>query len=375
MTIPFNAKLRAGRGSPLAVAAAAVLLAACGGGATGPSRAPVRDLREFEERIEALRSELGIPALSAAIASDGRIVWARGFGTADLERGVAAGPSTEYHLASLTKTFSSTVVLQLVEEGVIGLDDPVSSYGIELPGSGVVRVRHLLSHTSEGVPGTTFRYNGARFGLLDAVIVKATGQSFAAQLERRIIRPLGLTRTAPNPADPASFSVSAVDAGAFAANLARPYALDAQGRVVPSAYPTHFGTAAGLVASVTDVARYAIALDEGRFLGPETHALATTPARAPSGEPLPYALGWFVTSHGGAKVVWHYGYWTANSSLVVRIPERRLTFVIAANTDQLSARYDLGGGNLNSSPLARAFLEGFVSGSAPLPASAVPSEW
>ena len=60
------------------------------------------------------------------------------------------------------------------------------------------------------------------------------------------------------------------------------------------------------------------------------------------------------------KVQWHYGYWTGNSSLIVRVPERGLTFVLLANSDGLSRNTQLGAGNLLSSPVARLFLEEFV---------------
>ena len=69
---------------------------------------------------------------------------------------------------------------------------------------------------------------------------------------------------------------------------------------------------------------------------------------------------------------WHYGHWTTNSSLIVRVPERRLTFVVMANTPQLSAAYGLGGdGNVLRSDVARLFIESFVLGDESLPAGGV----
>lgn len=78
----------------------------------------------------------------------------------------------------------------------------------------------------------------------------------------------------------------------------------------------------------------------------------------------PYGYGWFVTTYGGQRVVWHYGLWTANSSLVVKAPERGLTFIVLANSDGLSARYPLAFGRIERSPWARAFLDAFVLGDA-----------
>jgi len=67
------------------------------------------------------------------------------------------------------------------------------------------------------------------------------------------------------------------------------------------------------------------------------------------------------------RVVWHYGLWTANSSLIIKVPDRGLTFVVLANTDGLSSPYPLGNGRLDTSPWARAFLDTFVIGTVSLP--------
>jgi CubicO group peptidase (beta-lactamase class C family) len=86
----------------------------------------------FETLLESLRQELKIPAYSAAIVKDQKVIWAKGFGYADVENKIPATEHTAYHLASLTKTFASTILMQLVQEGKIKLDDPVSKYGITL---------------------------------------------------------------------------------------------------------------------------------------------------------------------------------------------------------------------------------------------------
>src|ERR1041384_2368648 len=158
---------------------------------------PARIAR-FETLLESLRQDLKIPAYSAAIVKNQKVIWAKGFGYADVENKIPATEHTSYHLASLTKTFASTILMQLVQEGKIKLDDPVSKYGILLESEGVIRVRHLFSHTSEGNPGERYSYNGNRFAELDKVIQKSTGKSYAELLIANILEPLGLNETAPN---------------------------------------------------------------------------------------------------------------------------------------------------------------------------------
>src|SRR6185503_2882851 len=77
---------------------------------------PASQIARFETLLESLRQELKIPAYSAAIVKDQKVVWAKGFGYADVENKIPATEHTAYHLASLTKTFASTIVMQLVQE-------------------------------------------------------------------------------------------------------------------------------------------------------------------------------------------------------------------------------------------------------------------
>jgi CubicO group peptidase (beta-lactamase class C family) len=353
----------------LARACLPLLVWACGSSTTEPAAAvqvvPVQGLEGFEARLDSLRVELQIPGLSAAIAKDGEIVWSEGFGYADAEAGRPATPTTPFHLASLTKPFAATIVMQLVEQGTVSLDDPVSDYGIDLEEDGVVRVRHLLTHTSEGVPGSHYRYNGGRFGELDHVIENATGRSFGDLLVERILEPLQLRHTAPNPNHHA-FSRTGLSREAFMAEMAAPYEL--RDSVYRTAQPTYFGAAAGLVASAEDMATFSLAIDAGRFLEPETWDSVFTPAISNTGQTLPYGLGWFIHYHLGVKLEWHYGYWDSNSSLIVRVPEKRMTFVVLGNTNMLSRPYHLGvDSNVLRSDVARLFIDAFVLGDEPLP--------
>jgi CubicO group peptidase (beta-lactamase class C family) len=341
------------------------LATSCGG--DGIIQPPPTSVPEFEQRLEELRASSHIPAITAVISKGQAVVWVKAYGLSDIAAQRAAADTTVYHLASLTKPFAATVLLQLVQEGKVSLDDPVSMYGINLtaPAGSVIRVRHLLSHTSEGVPGTRYAYNGDRFGLLDAVIAQASGKPLASALQERIIVPLGLLRTAPNPQS-SSFSVSGLNKTSFEANMARGYTYSG-GRDNLTAYPTYFGAAAGLTASALDIASFSMAIDRDALLQPATKALAYTPVVSPSGETFPYGLGWFSTDYKGVRIIWHYGLWTANSSLIIKVPSRELTFVVLANTDGLSSPYQLGAGKLETSPWARTFLDTFVIGSVNLP--------
>ena len=327
--------------------------------------APAQTMEELEARLEALRAKYHVAGMSAVIAKDQAIAWSKQFGQANIAANRPVIDSTFFHLASLTKPFAATVILQLVDEGKVSLDDPVSKYGIALQSQGTILVRHLLSHTSEGIPGTHYNYNGNRFGYLDSVIARADGRSTAAAIQTRIIQPLGLYGTAPNTESP-DFAVSGKTKSGYLAGVATGYTWNGKAYVV-TAYPTYFGAAAGLMSSARDYAKFSMALDRDALLKPETKALAFTPVRDTYGRELPYGLGWFTTTYKDERVIWHYGYWTANSSLIVKLPARGLTFVLLANTDGLSAPFPLGAGRLDTSDFAREFLDAFLSAKPPLP--------
>src|SRR5262245_28022993 len=149
-----------------------------------------------------MREQFGIPGMSAAVAERDKIIWAHGFGIANRERSMPATADTIYHLASVTKPYAATVVLELVEEGTLDLNQPVSEFGISLDtiGPGAL-VWHLLSHTSSGTPGTMFRYDGNPYGRLTTVVEKVTGRPADRNVDAptlmrspvRIVRAMGAT--------------------------------------------------------------------------------------------------------------------------------------------------------------------------------------
>lgn len=327
---------------------------------------PAQSLTEFETVLERIRTDLKIPGFSAAITKNRNIVWAKGFGYSNKESEISATPETIYHLASLTKPFAATIVMQLIEENKLTLETPISEFGINMDSQGVLRVKHLLSHTSEGIPGSYYHYNGARYSYLDFVMVGAAGKTFCELLNEKILLPLNLNHTFPNPFS----SNNCLQNTHLLEKLAQGYTSNGQN---PLFYPGHFSAAAGMLSNVIDMSKFSIALDNNLLLSPDSKDLMFTPTISNSGSELAYGLGWFVDNNEGVKIIWHYGYWDAISSLILKIPERELSFVIMANTDRLSsASQGIGTDeNVNCSVVAQEFLNAFVYGTAQLPDSLV----
>ena len=312
-------------------------------------------LSEFETRLDNLRKGSAIPGMVAGIVRNGQVIWTKNYGFADIQKNIEVTNSTIFHLASLTKTFASTVIVQLAKENKIDLDAPVSDYGVTVSEMGVVRVIHLLTHTSEGVPGSKYRYNGDRYALLSDVIQSATGKNFHKESNERIIQLLGLQNTAPS--NMLFAAEDGFDTSRLKLNTAQGYLSNG---VQPVGYPKNFSTAAGLTSNIDDMLKYAVAFDGSLLLSDELKSKVFTPMISNTGKTLPYGLGWFVQEKEGIKITWHYGYWTGMSSLIIRIPEKKLSFVLMANSDMLSAPYPLGNGDIWVSPYAKEFLKSFV---------------
>jgi CubicO group peptidase (beta-lactamase class C family) len=362
----------------LVTLALALLLTGCSrpAGVPTPTPEPLTEagddvFAQFERELEDLRQQLKIPGLSAAIVKDQELVWARGFGYADLENEVAATPDTPYRLASVTKPIAATLIMQLVEEGLLDLDDPVSKYGLDLESEGVVRVYHLLTHTSEGIPGTRFNYRGDLYARLGQVIEGASGKSFADLLSERILEPLDMANSAPNyprcalPAFTASAETSERYRNHARVNrdLAKPYQLDPSHNIVQGIYPSWFNPGAGLISTVVDLAKFDIALDQNVLLRQETKAQMLKPAFSTYGDrtDLMYGLGWYAQQHGSTHLVWHAGRQPPSvSSLYIKVPDENITFIILANTTNLNTPHPFGYGDTLYSTPALAFYEAFV---------------
>jgi CubicO group peptidase (beta-lactamase class C family) len=327
-------------------------------------------ISRFERGLEELRNLLKIPGMSAAIIKDGRVLWANGFGFSDYENKVAATPETPYEIASLTKTFAATLLMQLVEQGKVSLDDPMSKYSDEYQDDRV-KVRHVLTHTSEGgSPGESYQYNGNLFDNLTGVVMKASGKRYRLLLAENILAKIGMTATSPgndyadNPAELAQLLGEANVKNYLEAlkRLARPYKLYGADEIIHTYNPRRgIGAANGIISTVIDLAKYDAAIDRNLFVRKQTQDEMWTPAVSKSGETLPYGLGWFVQRYRGLKLIWHNGNMPdLYSALILKVPEKRITFILLANSDALSSPFKLGAGNVMHSAFACHFMRSFV---------------
>jgi len=327
---------------------------------------------------DSLRSDLRrsagalmLPGFVAGVVRDGKLAFVEAHGSADVESRTPMRRDHIFYLASVTKTAAVAMMMQYVQEKKISLDDYVLDYPFLSVGftpdrltDPNVKLKHVLSHTSEGKPGDQFVYNGGRYNFVYGVFEKVSGnttryQACADEFRKRIGEPLGLTSTLPgHPADAKDPRIP---------RIATPYFLDSGHKAATRDGGASGGTtlfpSTGLLSTVDDLAKYMIALDENVLLSPESYAHLTTPYTLNDGRLSPYGLGWSTQKVGPHAVHWHYGYGDSYSALIVRLPEKKTSFIFLSNTGAASAPFLLGYGNLLTSPFAVAFLDSALPGS------------
>lgn len=332
------------------------------------------DVAAFILRLDSLREDAGIPGLSVAVVKDQALVFAAGLGYADLERQIPATAETPYDIASVAKPLSAVVALRLAEEGVLDLDRPMASYSewrqfcteFRQQPSIFARelrcrpathtLRHLLSHTATGAPGSRFSYNPVLYSWASRPIMAAADTSFSALVAQYVLAPAGMTRSARKYRDlPLRDDLARL--------LAPPHRVGVSGAIerAPAPPPQGDGAAGGVVSTVLDLASFDVALDQGTLISAESRAEMMAPTRSMNGEALPYGLGWYVQEYEGHTLVWHSGWWEdAYSALYLKIPTLNLSFILLANSEGIWWDNPLERAAVERSRFARAFLSAFV---------------
>lgn len=342
---------------------------------TPPPFLPNGVLPVLDAYLEALRVQLGIPGMSAAIVHDGRIAWEKGYGFENVAARIRATPDTRYMVGDLSGTLAAVLLLQCVEQRRIELDRPVADYGV-LTAEPEVTTRQLLSHTFGEGPQEPFVYSAERYGQLSRVMEWCAPQSYRKSVAHRILNRLVMYDSAPG-ADWLAPGFE-VPEGLFdeaeilryrrnVQRLAVPYKVESRTRVEQTVLPpTGMSAATGLVSTVRDLWKLDAALDAppltvAPLLLDETRDAAWTPVIGRRGTPVPMGLGWFVQQHRNDKVVWHFGQVPdAYSSIIIKLPAKKITFILLANSDGLSAPYQLQAGDVTRSVFATIFLRLFT---------------
>jgi CubicO group peptidase (beta-lactamase class C family) len=346
---------------------ALLLLASTITSAQQPVFTPFGIVPVLDAYLDALRQQAGIPGMSAAIVRDGVVLWEKGYGFQNLTTREPATPATPYLVGDASGTLAAILLLQCVEQGRLDLDAPLGTYGIDIPET-TATLRDLLSHRRGPGQGEPFQYSLERYGQLTAVMEWCAPQPYRKSVSHRIINRLAMIDSVPGTdlRDPGLLLPEGLYEPTeleryrdVLGRMAVGYKVEGRGRIEQTLLPpTTMSANGGLVTTVRDLAKLDGALDQRLLLLDQTLAQMWQPVTGYRGTPIPTGVGWFVQSYNGQRVVWQFGViQNAYSSLIIKVPERNLTFILLANSDRLVEPFELPAGDVSRSLFATLFLK------------------
>jgi D-alanyl-D-alanine carboxypeptidase len=298
------------------------------------------------------------PGAAAIVVKDGRVVYRGALGLANVEKKVPLRPDAVFRLGSVTKQFTSLAVMMLVEQGRIGLQDPIDKYLPGYPMQGhVITVEHLLTHTSgiqsytdipgymatrvqadltvqqlvdgfknepmQFAPGTRYRYNNSGYVLLGAIIEKASGQTYASFVADRIFKPLGMAHSYYGTDEPKvprlAGGYTEGDKPMRTLSMTQPYA------------------AGALLSTVDDLTVWDASLYTEKLVKRASLEKIWTPYKLADGTTNGYGYGWQVGTLRGHRTMEHGGGIFGFSTYVLRAPDDRVYVAVLCNTDNPAA--------------------------------------
>ena len=322
-------------------------------------------LNSFKNDVERYAHRLKLPTLAVGVAHGDSLIFFTSVGSATLEAGTSITPDHIFSIASLTKSFTSVVMQQLEGEGKLSLTDPIDKfpnrYFTKERWTRNTTLAHILSQTSESRPeGSNFVYNGGKYNIVfnafEAINPPKDGESmtrpFTKEVERRILTPLKMDHTLVRYDDARHDELhSYVVPNHHFHPTTQKFTAKA-----PNITQMECGPGYGMLSSLADLVKYSCALDEGVLISKVQYEKITSPFYPDS----PYGMGWFTCNFEGYDLHWAYGYGSADASLLVKVPSRKLTFILLSSSDVPSGSTRLGYGNPLNSPLVCSFIRNYL---------------
>lgn len=288
---------------------------------------------------------------TALVAVHGQILVDKAYGPANVNGHTLNTTSSQYQLASVTKTFTSTLILKLAELHQLSLDDAISKFYPDYPHGDSITIRQLLSHTSgifnytrldrdlwhpeqpateekmialfkdkplDFSPGTGWNYSNSGYSMLGYIVHKATGMPWEAAVRKYIFKPAGMQHSG---FDFAHLQSSNRTIG-YVADSLNDYT-----KISPLVDSSVSFSAGAIYSTTGDLYRFHQALQQNRIISAQSIALATTPVKNH------YGFGWEIDSLFGHKAVMHSGGIFGFRSQLLRVPEDDICIILLSNTE------------------------------------------
>jgi D-alanyl-D-alanine carboxypeptidase len=318
------------------------------------------DVAKIDAFVAAQAKTSGWPGLAVAVMRDGKVELTKGYGFGSLERRTPVTPETRFAIASVTKQFTSVCILLLAEDGKLSVHDKVAKYFPDLTRANDISLLDLMQHVSgypdyypldftnraqakpiaaddliqkfargplDFEPGTKWSYSNTGFIILGRVVEMASGESFGGFLERRIFRPLQMSRTSYEPE-------------AKAEENARGYARPTLGSWEPATPEAlgWMGAAGAICTTAPDLLKWDLALMDGRVLHPESFELMTTQRRLSGGRLTGYGCGVGIRQLHGRMVLSHSGAVNGFASWNFLVPATKSAVVVLTNCEDTTEK-------------------------------------
>ena len=313
------------------------------------------DFTELEKIISAELQATNTPGASIAIVRGDQVIYAKGFGTSNVETNAPVTPDMLFRLGSTTKMFTAAALVQLAEQGKLKLDEPMGKYAKGLsPKIATLTANQLLSHTaglkdqatmfgrhdddalSETVralkddfflaePGRIYSYSNPGYWLSGYLIEAVGGKAYADQLHESLFKPLGMQRTTLRPTMAMTYPLAQGHEG-VPPNVIHPMADNAGN------WP-----AGSMFSSVLDLSRFVIAFMNGgqlegkQVLSPSLIATMSAPHASMPGSPNKYSYGLMLSNYRGVKLAEHGGSRSGYGSVLRMAPDQRVGIIILVN--------------------------------------------
>jgi CubicO group peptidase (beta-lactamase class C family) len=312
---------------------------------------PEKKIDELLQRF----NEPNSPGAAVMVIKDGKAIFAKGYGLANIADNIRCSTNTNFRLASVTKQFTAMAIMILAERGKLSLEDKMTKFFPEFPDYGKeITIRHLLTHRAglldyeEVMPpnltiplsdrdvlwimceqdhlefpaGEKFHYSNTGYSLLSLIVEVVSGQKFAAFLKENIFQPLGMTN-----------SIAYEPGISVVPNRAYGYAKVKDG----FEFADQSSTSAvlgdgGIYSSVIDMFKWDQAFYTEKLVSKKMLQQAFT-IHSPSSdmEGSGYGFGWYLGEYRGAIHIWHYGSTCGFSTKIERFPEKKLTVILLTN--------------------------------------------
>ncbi len=325
-----------------------------------------QNFQEIETFLQSLIDTGGIPGIAIAITNGQEIAYTKGFGVTNIDTKVKLEPKNIFHIASVSKTFAATAVMQLYEKGKLDINKPLITYlpyfRLKDERYKIITIKQMLNHTSgmpdvddyewekaisdEGAaerytrslvdsvlisdPGTEYHYSNIAFDTMADLIAKVSGMSFEKYVKENILTPLEMKES--------SFYYPEIKK-----SLRTSPHTGSPPKVIP-VYPYNrmHAPSSTLNTNVLEMSHWAIAnMNNGDYKGkqilsPETHSLIWTPTFTTNKERnISICLGWFMYPYKGITTYEHGGTDDGFRSLLTLMPEKKIGIIILSNLEQI----------------------------------------